>query len=189
MDIRGWDERYRQKGHACEHFEAAPTELVRNVARQLRPGSALDLACGTGRNALWLRREGWRVTAVDGSSIAIEALRTEAQRQHLVLQADVADLQAGYRIEEASWDLIVIAYYLQRDLFEPAKRGIVPGGVLVAIVHTAEPGEEPTESRLRAGELKRYFAGWDIMREYEGQPNDSTHKRRVAEIVAQRPER
>jgi SAM-dependent methyltransferase len=187
MDIRGWDERYRQKGRAREDFEAGPTQLVLDTAKQLKPGSALDLASGTGRNALWLAKAGWRVTAVDGSSAAIDVLRKEAERRNLLVDAKVADLHGDFRIQEANWDLIVIAYYLQRDLFEPAKRGVAPGGVLIAIVHTTEAGEEPTVSRLKPGELKDYFAGWEITHEYEGRPNDRAHKRRVAEIVARRP--
>ncbi len=187
MDIRGWDERYRQQGRAREDFEAGPTQLLIDTAKQLKPGSALDLACGTGRNALWLAKAGWRVTAVDGSSAAIDALQEEAERQNVSVDAQVADLQGGFRIQEAFWALVVIAYYLQRDLFEPAKRGLAPGGVLIAIVHTTEAGEEPTVSRLRPGELKGYFPGWNIMHNYEGKANDPAHKRRVAEIVARPP--
>ena len=186
MDIRGWDERYRQKNRAQEDYEAAPTELVVETAKRLAPGRALDLACGTGRNALWLAREGWGVTAVDGSAAAIEALRAQAEQQQVSVNGAVADLK-DFQIAESGWDLIVIAYYLQRDLFERAQRGVAPGGVLIAIAHTTEGGEEATESRLLPGELKRYFVGWKIMHDYEGKPNDPAHRRRVAEIVAIRP--
>lgn len=188
MDIHEWEERYRSKDRSTEDFEAAPTQLVIDTALRLQPGAALDLACGSGRNALWLAKEGWRVTAVDGSAFAIEALRARAEKQGLRVDAEVADLQcSGYFIKESSWDLIVIAYYLQRDLFEAAKRGVKPDGVLLTIVHTTEGDEAPTQSRLRPGELKRYFETWNIEHEYEGRPNDSAHKRRVAEIVARRP--
>ncbi len=188
MDIRGWNERYRSEHRGAEDFEAAPTQLVVETAQRLKPGAALDLACGSGRNALWLAKQGWRVTAVDGAGAAIETLRARAEQQGGSVDARVADLQSGgYRIEESSWDLIVIAYYLQRDLFEAAKAGVAPGGVLLAIVHTTEGTEEPTESRLRPGELKQYFAKWEIEHEYEGTPSDSAHKRLVAEIVARRP--
>ena len=189
MDIRGWEERYRAEDRRTEDVEAAPTQLVIETAQRLHPGTALDLACGTGRNALWLAKQGWRVTAVDGAAAAIETLRARAEEQGVSVDATVADLQrGGYHIEESSWDLIVIAYYLQRDLFEAAKRGVKSGGTLLAIVHTTERGEEPTQSRLRPGELTGYFAGWQMEHEYEGVPNDSAHKRRVAEVVARRPE-
>jgi len=70
---------------------------------------------------------------------------------------------------------------------EPAKQGVAPGGVLLAIVHIAEPGEEPTYKRLNPGELKNYFQGWEILHCYEGQPNETAHRHGVAEIVARRP--
>lgn len=189
MDIRGWDQRYRSKERSSEDFDAAPTPLLIETARQLLPGKALDLACGTGRNALWLAAQGWSVTAIDAAPSAIATLQNQASRLGIHVNAQVVDLeQGGFRIERSSWDLIAICYYLQRDLFEPAKQGIVPGGVLLAIVHITEPGEEPTDTRARQGELRTYFEPWEILHYCEGKPNDSAHRRSVAEIVARRPD-
>jgi SAM-dependent methyltransferase len=154
----------------------------------LTPARALDLACGSGRNALWLAEQGWSVTAVDGSPTAIEILRSRASSRGVTVSMKVADLEKfEYQIEPASWNLIAICYYLQRDLFGPAKQGVVPGGILISIVHITEPGEEPTAHRLRPGELERYFLGWEILHRREGMPNDAAHQRSVAEIVARRP--
>jgi hypothetical protein len=106
----------------------------------------------------------------------------------LCLRTVVADLQNGeYAIEPAAWDAITICYYLQRDLIEPAKVGVRPGGILIVIVHTAEGKEQPTETRMSPGELMTYFAGWDVLHHYEGKPNDPEHRRAVAEVVARRP--
>jgi SAM-dependent methyltransferase len=187
MDLRGWDERYRS-GRQPEDLEAAPTRLVMETARRLAPGQALDVACGTGRHALWLASRGWNVTAVDGAPAAIEILQHRAAAAGVTLDARVADLEKGeYSIGRAAWDLIVMSYYLQRDLFEPAKHGAVPGGIVLAIVHITEPGEEPTYKLLRPGELRTYFAGWEILHSYEGNPEDPAHQRAVAEIAARRP--
>jgi SAM-dependent methyltransferase len=185
MELAGWDERYRAVRDAPWE---EPTPLLVQTAVDLKPGRALDLACGTGRNALWLAEHGWNVTAVDGSQVAIEILRQRAAERGLQIETCVADLEAGaYRIEPSSWDLIAICYYLQRALFEPAKRGVVPGGVVLAIVHIPEPGEEPTRFSAPRGELASYFQGWEILHSYEGQPRDAAHRRSVAEIVARRP--
>ncbi len=62
----------------------------------------------------------------------------------------------------------------------------MPGGVLLVIVHIAEPGEEPTQFRLKPGELARYFQGWEILHSYEGKPRDPVHARAVAEIAARK---
>ena len=188
MEIQDWNERYRSRERAAEDLDTAPTPLLANTAKNLQPGSALDLACGTGRNALWLAEHGWHATAVDGSPVAIDVLRTRARERGLVVDVRIADLERNeYTIEHSRWELIAICYYLQRNLFEPAKRGVAPGGIIVSIVHITDPGEEPTAHRLRPGELERYFEGWEILHRYEGKPNDAAHQRSVAEIVARRP--
>jgi tellurite methyltransferase len=210
MEIEDWNERYRSGSRAAEDLNAAPTPLLVEMAKRLAQAQpltgaqpalcALDLACGTGRNALWLAKHGWNVTAVDAAPSAIAILRDRAAHgaltagmapgmaPRLALDARVADLSRGeFQILPAAWDLMAICYYLQRSLFEPAKQGVVPGGIVIAIVHITEPGEEPNPHRLRPGELETYFQGWEIIHRYEGQPNDAAHQRAVAEIAARRP--
>ncbi len=189
MDIRGWNERYRSRELSPDDVDTKPTPLLVEATKPLARGTALDLACGTGRNAIWLAQCGWSVTAIDGSEAAIEALRARVSQLGIDVDARVADLQKReYEIEKSHWDLVAICYYLQRDLFEPAKNGVKPGGVLVAIVHIAQGREQPTESRLRPAELIQYFRGWQILHRYEGEPSDPAHRRAVAEIVARRPD-
>ena len=199
MEIQDWDKRYRSRERATEDMQAAPTPLLIETVERLtrdsrpaasanRPRHALDLACGAGRNALWLAEQGWNVTAVDGSAAAIAILRERAAARGLNVDARVADLERDeFPIARAAWDLVAILYYLQRNLFEAAKRGVAPGGLLIAIVHITESGEEPTPHRLRRGELETYFAGWEIVHYYEGRPRDAAHHRAVAEIVAIAP--
>ena len=188
MEICAWERRYSSKERADEDYDHAPAPLLVETAEKLRAGRALDLACGTGRNALWLSERGWRVTAVDGAPSAIQALLTAASERNLEIDAHVADLEKHrFKIVAGVWDLIVISYYLQRDLFARAKRGVVRGGILLAIVHATEPSEGPTSHGLCPGDLKNYFRGWQILHYREGRPLDATHKRPVAEIVARKP--
>ena len=163
-----------------------PTPLLVETARARKPGRALDLACGKGRNAAWLAEHGWDVTAVDRSSAAIESLRQRCPK----VNVHIADLETHeFPIAESAWDLVAVCYYLQRDLFEPVKRGVKPGGVALVIVHIFEPGHEQSRFSLHSGELAKYFDGWEILHSYEGQPKDPEHKRAVAEIVAVKPTR
>ena len=180
MAIESWEERYR--AHTAEL--RAPDDVLAAAVRDLTPGSALDLACGAGRNALWLAQHGWSVTAVDGSPSAIETLRTHAASLGVAVDTKVADLERhDYGIEPARWDLIAICYYLQRDLFEQAKQGVVPGGLLVTIALMAEPGKEKSPYRMRPGELRAYFDDWDVLtyRESADVPGAA------AALVARRP--
>ncbi len=188
MNLTGWNQRYlsSERGDQGAIF-APPTALVVRTAESLKPGRALDLACGTGRNAFWLAEQGWNVTAVDGATAAIELLRDEAVRRNLRVDAVAADLSLGqFAIAPESWDLITICYYLQRDLLAPAFSGLRRGGVLLAITHIAESGEEPHPHRLEAGELLSLFKGGNVLHYREGKPDDQAHKRAVAEIVIQR---
>jgi SAM-dependent methyltransferase len=187
MEIRKWEERYRSRERPREDFAGEPVALVARVAGGLPAGRALDLACGTGRNALWLAQQGWQVTAVDGATAAIKALLGRADELGVTVDARVANLeQWEYRIEPEAWDLICICYYLQRELFAAAQRGLVPGGVIISIVHISDPGAPATEHRLLAGELPAYFEGMELLHSFEGQPTDPAHRRAVAEAVARR---
>jgi len=188
MDLNGWNERYRTHERRAEDLSAEPTPLLVSTASNLAPGKALDLACGAGRNSLWLAEHGWNVTAIDGASAAIEILQTRAAERSLKINAIVADLEKEeFEIEPSRWDLIAMCYYLQRNLFEPAKRGLVPGGLLLCIVHITEPGEDESPFRLRPGELGKYFARWEILHYYEGKADDAAHRRAVAEIATRKP--
>jgi tellurite methyltransferase len=180
MNQAGWEERYRAERAAAP----APSPLFIATAEALRPGRALDLACGSGRHALWLAQHGWQVTAVDGSAAAIAMLAASAARLGVNIDAHVADLEKGeFAIEPARWELIASCYYLQRDLFEPIRRGLVPGGVAIVIALLAEPGREKSTFRVQPDELRSYFNGWEILHDREG-PDASGHE--VAEIAARK---
>ncbi len=185
MDIAGWEEKYRSGERGKED---APTILVVELAEKLAPGTAIDLACGAGRNALYLAERGWAVTAVDGSERAIELVQVRSAGRGLKVHTKVADLTAPdfTMLPGAAFDLILIAYYLQRDLFGKVKAAVRPGGVVAAIAHTPEQGEKWSEKRARPGELRAFFNDWELLWDYEGPSRDPAHRRPVAEIVARR---
>ena len=177
MDLADWEQRYREQEGSAE-----PSVGLIEAASKRPPGRALDIACGSGRHALWLAEHGWSVTAVDGSPRAIEILRERAAGLHI--ETHIADLESSnFVIERARYDLIAICYYLQRSLFEPAKQGLVPGGVIVAIALLSEPGKD-NSFRVEPGELPRYFDGWEILHHCEGRDH---RQHNVAEIVARKP--
>lgn len=187
MDVAGWEKMYRTGERGAED---APTLPLLETIEKLRPGAAIDLACGTGRNALFLAEQGWTVTAVDASESAIKKLQERAAERGLHVNVQVADLTApDFVLPNSAFDLIVIAYYLQRDLFAELGPALRAGGVVLAIVHIPEHGEQMTEKRASAGELRRFFEGWQIVHYYEGPSRDPAHRRPVAEIVARRSRR
>jgi len=185
VSLQQWNERYR----AGEQLFDTPSPLVERFVRSIAPGKALDLASGPGRNALYFAEQGWRVTAVDGSPVAIDTLLDRARQRNLHLAARVADLERGeFSIEQEAYDLICDCYYLERSLFPQMKAGVRPGGLLIAIAHLADPDQpQGTPTRAIPGELRGYFQDWTILHYYEGKPNESCHQRPVAELVARKP--
>jgi 2-polyprenyl-3-methyl-5-hydroxy-6-metoxy-1,4-benzoquinol methylase len=78
---RNWNEHYSR----LTNLDLEPARLLVEAAGMLPPGRALDLACGAGRNALYLAKLGWQVTAVDASEVAIRRIRRAGRRLALKL--------------------------------------------------------------------------------------------------------
>jgi SAM-dependent methyltransferase len=131
-----WDRRYSEPNLL---WSAAPNRFLVAEASELAPGRALDLACGEGRNALWLAGLGWHVTAVDYSSVAIAKARDRARDEGLEVDFVCADL-LEYVPEEAAYDLVVVLYLQlppeqRRRVLERAEKALAPGGTFVLVGH------------------------------------------------------
>lgn len=187
-DLTNWDQRYR----SGEHTTKEPSPLLRTAIENLKPGRALDIACGVGRHAILLAERGWQVTAVDASQIGIEILRERAQEADLTVDARVADLErAEFQIELAAYDLICVFYYLQRDLFPSIRCGVKPGGIVVAAIHLNDGKKDAKPNNpaflLERGELKKLFADWEITYYREGESDEGGHHHDTAYLIAGRP--
>jgi len=175
---RNWEEHYGNPANL--NFDPAP--LLVEVADRLPPGRALDLGCGPGRNALYLARLGWQVTAVDSSCAAIRLLKERSTG--LAIDARLADLERHqFTITAAAYDLILDFYYLQRDLFPSIREGVRPGGMFAGAIHLAEE-KRVSEFVLNPGELRLEFQGWKIL--YYSESAEPDHCRRSARIIARK---
>jgi SAM-dependent methyltransferase len=154
--------------------DLAPSSwLLSNIDRIPRAGRALDVACGRGRHALFLAARGWTVRALDRDADAIEALRSEAARRGLAVQADVVDLEAGDTdLGREAYDLIVVVHYLHRPLFPALLRALAPGGSLLYETFTVDQARRGRPSNpdflLRHGELREWLASLAILAERDG---------------------
>jgi len=182
-----WDERYA----GGKYSSGQPHKLLISLVKELPAGKALDLACGTGRHAIFLAENGWRVTAVDNSAVGIEIARARAAEKSVEIDFRRVDLEAGeFKIEENAYDLICDFYYLQRELFREMKKGLKTGGLVVSTIHIY--GENEPEGRFLLGEgaLKEFFEDFEILHYHETSLTDTDageHHRRTAEIVARKP--
>lgn len=185
---RYWDERYRAEETAPERGPAS--FLVAH--RFLLPprGRALDVAMGTGRNALYLASLGYEVTGIDVSGVAVERCRQEAARRGLRIEAVHADLES-YRLPQAAYDVVINFYYLQRNLAPQLEGALRPGGVLVFESFTREQrrfgwGPQNDEFLLRPGELREMFAGLDVLAYREGLVEGDRGTKAVAGLVGRK---
>jgi SAM-dependent methyltransferase len=185
--LRLWNERYARGDMADKPAEPVMITAVDNLA----PGRALDVACGRGRNSLYLAVRGWQVTAVDYSEVALSKLRERAAEAGVKVDALHADLEKGeFTIGPDAYDLIVDCCYLQRSLFAAMRAGVRPEGLVVCVIPLTDPHSTLAmnpEFLLDPGELRRYFDGWEILHYSEGRPENDPSRRLRAQIVARRP--
>ena len=93
-------------------------------------GTALDLACGLRRHALWLASRNWRVCGVDLSEVAIKKLNHAAIELNVTLDLFVGDA-SEYKFGSAQFDLILLFYLADRNLFPKVISALKPGGLLI----------------------------------------------------------
>jgi tellurite methyltransferase len=186
-----WDARYRDG--AYEH-RPHPTALLAQWLPRLPRGQALDVACGAGRNALFLAAHGYAVTALDISAVALERARHAAYEQGLDIAWLCADLDEdpAAALPSSGFDLIVWVRYVHRTLPPHLIARLNPGGVLLCEQHLATElvvaGPTTASFRLAPGELESAVAELMMLHRYEGPVIDPDGRTvALAQLVARRP--
>jgi tellurite methyltransferase len=166
-----WDARYRDGAYESRTH---PTVLLAEWLPRLQRGLALDVACGAGRNALFLAANGYAVTALDISSVALERGRRAATERGLTIEWLCADLDAdpARALPAGAFDLIVWVRYVHRTLLPHLVARLTPGGSLLCEQHLltgeAVAGPTSTQFRLAPGELSAAAHGLRIEHSFEG---------------------
>jgi len=159
-----------------------------NVGFLAVPGRALDIAGGTGRNAIWIAERGWDVTITDVSTVAIELAATRARSCDITLHTLEADLAGGH-LPTGPWDAIMVFHYLDRALFPRFPGLLSPGGIVIgslATVRNLERNERPPlPYLLDEGELPRLIEGLELVNYDESWESGHHDARFVARATAQ----
>lgn len=138
MDAEQWDYRYVQSelvwGIKPNQFVAAQIEVA-----GLAAGRALDLACGEGRNSIWLASLGWDVKGIDFSGVAIEKAAKLAAKDGIEVDFEVGDVLAC-DLDSAQYDLVLLAYVQlapdqRKVLVARSIEALAPGGVILVVAH------------------------------------------------------
>jgi SAM-dependent methyltransferase len=136
MGPREWNRRYAGRELL---WTAQPNRFLVAEVADLAPGRALDLACGEGRNAVWLAEQGWRVTGVDFSEVALAKAGELAAARGVDASWVRADL-LDYRPDRRACDLVVVLYLQvraaeRRQIVRAAAGAVAVGGTLLVVGH------------------------------------------------------
>ena len=171
-----WDERYRSKTRL---WSGKPNPQLVREAAGLRPGRALDLGCGEGADAIWLARQGWSVTAVDVSAVALERARSHELAELALERVQPSSADIGSRIDwqladlaqwqpEASYDLVTSQFLHSQELdwripLRAAAGAVKPGGTLLVVGH--HPDQLPPWGANLHQHRNMLYTGEQLVRE------------------------
>lgn len=185
-----WNRRYQGTERL---WPSDPNGLLVEFAHELRPGRALDVGAGEGRNAVWLAQRGWRVTALDVSGTALARAARRATEEGVELECVEADWRE-YR-PGRSFELVVISFMHpepdeRASMFASAREALVPGGHLFVVgVDLADHGRRgpPDAERLYTPErMVSALQDLDVLRceslGYEAESRGG--HRQVVDVVA-----
>jgi len=169
----------------CEQLEAL---------RSLGEGEILDLACGAGRNALYLARalqdSELRVAACDRDREALAALDREAGARGLSVRSFLCELEESSNpLPQGAYAAIIVFRYLHRPLMPSLRAAVRPGGLVLYETFTREQRQFGRPRRdaflLEAGELPGLFPGWELIEHWEGVLDEP--KSALARVLVRRP--
>ena len=176
-----WNARYRTKVYANE-----PSRIIRAFYALAPQGRALDIACGTGRNALFLADRGFQVDAVDISDVVMERLADRHPRVHPIC----ADLDT-FDIPRECYSLVLNIRFLSRRLFPYIREALIPGGILIFETYLERPGDDSyrpscRDHLLRDNELLHAFLSLRVLFYQETKQDGPEGPSHVASLVAQK---
>lgn len=181
-----WNQKYRERSHSSLEPDPFLVSAYSEFLAGPAPGTALDVAGGVGRHTLWLAERDWRVKLVDISEVGIELARKNTSGATAPVQFEVVDLQACNDLGQAQYDLILVFFYLQRELFPALVSALKPGGLLLYKTYTLdqrnfEGGPSHPMHLLQPNELLHAFGSLRILHYHE-----SLSQKGVAQVVARK---
>ena len=178
-DRHRWDDKYRDRELAGDPA-AALVALAEHIPHR---GNVLDVAGGSGRNAVWLARRGLDVTLLDVSAVGVDMSQQRAAQLGVSIKTIVSDLD-DEPLPAGPWDLIVNLYFLSRPLFAQYSGTLAANGRLIFIHPTrtnlVKHAKPPAPFLLEDAELPVLLEhGLDIVSYTEGWTEDGRHEARL----------
>jgi len=177
-----WNNKYLQKDLSSKLKPSGWLVQHEDVLRSASPGKALDIACGGGRNSIYLAEIGFEVQAIDISDVAIDWLTNQVNKRQLAITPVRTNLEQ-FVPPENSYDVIINFNYLQRSLFPSIIKALKPGGLLffqtMNVDHIDKLGFEIDRNfLLEKGELLQVFSNLEVLAHTEEIVKYSNGKKR-----------
>ena len=186
LDRIKWDQRYTEDSYRKNN----PVTLLEDWLPRMPVGKALDVACGAGRNALFMAQAGYRVDAIDISAEGLKKARLRAADQGLEVNWIEHDLDQAFSFD-GDYDLIVVMWYVNLELIARLCACLAPGGHLLSEQHlvTDQPVIGPTNSAFRVapGALRDGVSSLNVLLHEESiEPTPEGEQVASARVVARR---
>lgn len=167
-------------------FETEPNRLLLEAVKGRKPGRALDVGMGQGRNSVALARLSWKVTGFDVSREGLQQARRLAARRNVQIEAVLAaDEEFDFGIEQ--WDLIAILYPIEKRSIHRVRKALKSGGLVIVECGHQEAGNAPFE--YETDELPKILHGFRILK-YEDRVSRhewAGKELRMVKLIAQKP--
>lgn len=183
-----WNQKYGERSHMSLEPDPFLVSAYSEFLAGASPGTALDVAGGVGRHTLWLAQRGWKVKLLDVSEVGIEQARKNisASGAEAGVEFEVADLQICRSLGQEQYDLILVFFFLQRELFPALVSALRHGGLLLYKTYTLDQkrfagGPSHPMHLLKPNELLHAFASLRVLHYHE-----SVQGKGVAELAARK---
>ena len=190
-DKEKWDAKYLKKSQLLKPRE--PSRNLKEYIEHCKGTKALDLACGSGRNTIFLAQCGFDVDALDIATIAIDALKIEAKEKKLSSKIDAIEVDLdAYEIKRNRYDIIVMTNFLDRAILKSAIDALKKDGILFVETYMISDENEKKQSNLdnllKNQELKEILDdSWQILHYDEFKNEDyEIYKMKKQVIVAKK---
>lgn len=185
VDREKWNQRYA----SGDYRKTNPVDLLHEWGPKLQTGKALDIACGAGRNAIYLAELGFKVDAIDISAEGLKLAQQDAETRQLAVNWIEQDFDEKPGIE-GSYDLIIVFWFVNMELISRLSRQLNPGGRLISMQHLAADGElagpKTNRFRIQPDELKNAIGELQIEYYHEGLQTDADGDRLATAAVVAR---
>jgi tellurite methyltransferase len=183
-----WDKKYSERSHGSLEPDPFLVSAYDEFLASRPPGIALDVAGGVGRHAIWLAQRGWPVRLLDISEIGIRQAKENAKQTGTAgsISSEVRDLNITQDLGREQYDLAIVFFFLQRELFPALAAAIKPGGLLIYKTYTTEQknfagGPSHPMFLLESNELLHAFSSLRVLHYHE-----TISQKGVAELVARK---